>query len=110
MSLFFYYFSEISLIRTEPCLHGIVDRSTGSLPAVGSKLGWRTCEIAKMCAPSRLQPTALRGLCYRISALIHSSLFHSSLFKYLVVSIDKRTYYILSLKAISPAVLKKTIV
>ena len=41
-------------IRTETCLCGLVDRSTGSLTAVGLSLGWRTCEIAKRWAPSRL--------------------------------------------------------
>ena len=54
MSFFFYFIwggggvnlSDTFGIRTERCLRGLVDRSTGSLTAVGSKLGCCTCGIA----------------------------------------------------------------
>ena len=60
---FFYNLSEIWVIRTETGLCGIVDKSTGSLTAVGTNLGGHTCGIAR-CAPSRLQPTAARAYEY----------------------------------------------
>lgn len=44
----FFNLSEIlvHVIKTEKCLRGLVDRSTGSLTDVGLKLGWRTCGTA----------------------------------------------------------------
>ena len=60
------------IISTETCLHGLVDRSTGSL--TGFEARPRTCETAKRCALLRFQPTALRDLCLRVSAHIYSSL------------------------------------
>ena len=56
LSFFFFFINllEIFVIRTETCPRGPVDRSTGCLTAVGSKIGWRTCGIAYGCAPSRL--------------------------------------------------------
>ena len=58
---YFDYLSEILVIRTETCLCGQGNRGTGSLTGVDSKLGRRTCKIAKRCAPSSVERPMLKS-------------------------------------------------